>query len=465
MNRCKLLLVGVDGLDYDVVLRMGAEQLPKLHPLVAASQPHSSTFPPDSVPSWTTMLTGIPPWKHGRLHSKNYIIDSSSGPEVASLSGLEDQCFWHALRPDYKLAVINPFLAFPAFQPSPGGAMVSAPSFSELPASVADENNMLVGAPPERMGGFTSVPRQRDIAEFAAETLKVADAQFQYTLAQIDSKHWDVVFHTNLTVDRIQHFAWRHFDRTDPTHPGPKHADLVPAAYRQVDSFLTDATNLCSSDAEVVVFSDHGHGPRASVGVNLQEVLRRQGLYVVNTTPLRRVVETAKTALLSYAPMCHLDDGVIWLAKRMPAKAALKSGKIAGLPTQGSVNVPDIAGSNPYGGISTGGQESVSVDVMELLKELKYDDRYVTKWVKPVAEVFEATESTDHYPDLLFEFHPEFAPLWNMYGPVFAPIITRRRLSGGHTMRSVFATSATGIDAPKDSRTVHAALRKVCARL
>src|SRR4051794_40985533 len=120
MSSTRLLILGVDGLDHDVVLRLGSTQLPNLHPLVVASRPHSSTFPPDSVPSWTTMLTGVPPWAHGQLHSKNYILDKTGGPEVASLAGHEAHCFWHALPADNHLAVLNPFLAFPAFQPLPG---------------------------------------------------------------------------------------------------------------------------------------------------------------------------------------------------------------------------------------------------------------------------------------------------------------------------------------------------------
>jgi hypothetical protein len=465
MSRCKLLLLGVDGLDYDVVLQLGPKELPMLYPLVAASRPHSSTFPPDSVPSWTTILTGLPPWEHGQLHSKNYIIDNSMGPELAGLRGLEHRCFWNALPGNSRLAVINPFLAFPAFEPFPAGAMVSAPSFSEGAASIVDKHGMLVGPPPARMGGFTSVPRQRDIAEFTQETLEVADAQFRYTLAQLDSRRWDVVFHTNLTVDRVEHFAWRHFDTTDPAYAGPQHADLVPSAYRQIDRFVGDATSLCASDAEVVIFSDHGHGPRASIGVNLQEILRRAGYYVIKPTPLRRTIETVKSVVLSYAPMWHLEDAVIWCAKRMPAKAALKSGRFAGRPTPESAKVPDIAGSNPYGGISTGGDESVAEDVMHILNELTFEDRKVTKWVRPAADVLNASDTNAHYPDLLFEFWPEFAPLWNMYGPLFAPILTRRRLSGGHTRRSVFATSISGIEAPEDSVAVHSSLRQVCGRL
>ena len=465
MSRTRLLVVGVDGMDHDVVLKLGPERLPHLHRLVSSSKPHSSTFPPDSVPSWTTMLTGVPPWEHGQLHSKNYILDKGAGPEVAGLRGLEDRCFWNALPTSARLAVINPFLAYPAFEPLPGGAMVSAPSFSEQPPSVVDRERRLVGEPPARMGGFTNVPQQKDIAAFGEDTRDVAAEQFTYTLAQLDSGQWDAVFHTNLTVDRIQHFAWRHFDPSDPTHPGSEYADLVPAAYRQVDDFLSEASSLCAPDAQTVVFSDHGHGPRASVGINLQEVFRREGLYVVSTTAARRTVETAKTALLSYAPACHAEDPVIWLARRMPGKAALKSGAVAGRPVAGSIKVPNVAGSNPYGGVATGGDDGITSRVVELLESLEHRGRRVAKWVRTAEAVLGTADVGPHYPDVLFELLPAYAPTWNLYGPAFAPIITRKRLSGGHTRRSVFATTAVGVTAPADSAGVHAALREVCSQL
>lgn len=465
MSRTKLLVLGVDGMDHDVVLQLGSGRLPALHRLVSAAVPHASTFPPDSVPSWTTMLTGVPPWEHGQLHSKNYILDGRSSPDVAGLQGLEGRCFWQALPASSRLAVINPFLAFPPFEPLAGGAMVSSPSFDEAPPRVADPAGALVGTPPHRMGGFTNVPQQKDIAPFAAETYDVAAEQFRYTLRQLETGHWDVVFHTNLTVDRIQHFAWRHYDSTDPTHPGPEHAELVPQAYEQVDRFLQEALTHTAQGAEVIVFSDHGHGPRSSIGVNLQELFRRNGLYLVDTTPARRTVETTKTALLSYASACHAEDAVIWLARRMPGKAALKSGAVAGTPRSGSVKVPNVAGSNPYGGIATGGDDVVTARAVELLQSLRHRGRTVTKWVRPAEEVLGTPHVGPHYPDVLFELEREYAPTWNLFGPVFAPIITRKRLSGGHTRRSVFATSAQDVAPPEDSAGVNRALREVCARL
>jgi predicted AlkP superfamily phosphohydrolase/phosphomutase len=275
---------------------------------------------------------------------------------------------------------------------------------------------------------------------------------------------WDVVFHTTLTVDRIQHFAWRHFDESDPTHPGREHADIVPSAHRQLDRFLGEALATCDSDARLIVFSDHGHGPRASVGVNLQEIFRRSGLYAIeHRSPARLAVEAGKTAVLSAAPRCHAEGPVIWLARRMPGKAALKSGVFAGRPARGSARVPDLAGSNPYGGIDTGDDDEITARAVEQLNSLRYRGQQVLRWACPTEDIFGTRSAA--YPDVLFEFAPQFAPTWNLYGPRFAPIVTRRRLSGGHTRCGVFASNHGQRPAPADSMGVHQALADACRSL
>jgi hypothetical protein len=465
MSGAKLLIVGVDGLDYDVVLTLGPDLLPNLHPLVVASQPHSSTFPPDSVPSWMSIFTGEAPEIHGHLHSKNYLLDASEAID-ASLSHAHDACFWTAAPTHARIAIVNPFLAYPAWDPAPNGAMVSAPSFDEGPAQVVDPKSLLTGAPPTRMGGFTNVPRQAELRSFAEDTFAIARDQFEYSLQQLTNRRWDIFFHTNLTVDRTQHFAWRHYDATDPTHPGRDLADLVPRAYVQLDAFLGAARSLGQPDDVIAVMSDHGHGQRASIGVNFNEIFRREGLHILtNSSFTRRAVETAKTATMYAAAQCHLDEPLIWVAKRMPGKTALKSGSIAGKASKGSLRVPDVAGSNPYGGIKTDGDEKLMLRAIEVMDGLRYKGQRVVRWCTAAEDVLPTGATGGVYPDLLFELEPRFGPTWNMYGPSFMPIVTHKRVSGGHTRRAVYASNRAPEHQPQNSVEVHHALRELCRSL
>jgi predicted AlkP superfamily phosphohydrolase/phosphomutase len=455
-------VIGVDGLDYDVVMQLGPGLLPHLHPLVAASEPHSGTFPPDSVPSWTSILTGVPPEEHGQLHSVNFLLDEEVKVE-ASVERYREQCFWE-IGAQARVAVLNPFLAYPPWAPNTTGAMVSGPSFAEATPLIADPNHLLVGEPPARMGGFARIPKQTEMERFVDETLLVAEEQFDYALRQLEAGRWDVFFHTNLTVDRIQHFAWRHFDPTDPTHPGSELAHLVPLAYQQLDRFVGACRALSGDDDAIAIVSDHGHGQRASVGVNFNELFRREGLLLLeNTTALRRSVETAKTAFMWSAAFCHLEDEAVWVARRLPGKSSLKSGEVAGKPSQSAVRVPDIGGSNPFGGIKIG-DDRVLDRVYEIMQSLEYKGEKVVEWCVPAEEIL-PTGANDlgTYPDLLFQLDHKFGPTWNMYGPLFMPIITHKRLSGGHTRRAVAATSP-GIALQSDSSTgVNEMLRRLCA--
>src|SRR5881394_1861693 len=149
MTSTSLLVVGVDGLDFDVVSRLGPRRLPYLHGLVDRSRPHSSTFPPDSVPSWTSILTGLPPDEHGQLHSVNFFLEDDA-PEIASLERHRERCFWSHAPKNARVAVINPFLANPPWPPADYGAMVSGPAFAEAPPTVADPHSLLLGSPPSR---------------------------------------------------------------------------------------------------------------------------------------------------------------------------------------------------------------------------------------------------------------------------------------------------------------------------
>lgn len=436
MTETKLLVVCVDGLDHDVVQALGPEVLPTLAPLVANSRPHESTFPPDSVPSWTSILTGQPPWRHGQLHSVNFLLDEQ--PVEANLADWRGILAWDTGRQDIRTAVLNPFLAYPPFPTHGAGAMVSGPSFGEGMGTVVDEEGLLPENPP-RMGGFAWLPRRSELYRFMLETARTADEQYEYFLRVVAGGKFEIVFCTTLVLDRMEHIFWRFHDPSDPLYPGPTpFMDVIVDQHRRLDTFLAEARSQCARDHTVVVVSDHGHGQRAYWGVNLQEVLRRERLFNVQSGVRARLTEFGKTMVLSAALSCHADPLVLAVAKRIPGRSRLKSGAHLGNPTAGSVHVPDIGGSNPWAGIDTGGDDALTVTVVDLLRSLRHRGRPVVEQVDLREDVM-PPEAATVYPDILVRLDSRYAPTWNLYGPTVAPIVTRRRLSGGHTRRAVYA--------------------------
>jgi hypothetical protein len=449
----RLLVVGVDGLDFDLVHRLG-DRVPTLATLVAGSSPHAAVFPPDSVPSWTSIVTGLHPVEHGQLTNVKFFLEDAADSAVdADVNQFADRCFWEHAQGD-DIAVINPFLAHPPWAPKGTGAMVSGSPFAELDPQVADPRGLLTGERPPRMGGFTRIPEPGELAEFSEETLATGRRQWDYALSQLECRRWDLFFVTSLVIDRVEHYTWRQFDAGPPDPL----ADVILRAHFDLDHFLARAVELQGQDGRVVLLSDHGHGPRASMGVNLHELLRRHGLYRVSpssSSARRRAVEWLKTMAYCVAPRLRLENQAIRLARTLPDRRAMKSGSYVGRPTGDSVAVPDVAGSNPFGGLQVpsdrAGQEAV-----DLLLGLRYRGRPVFRWIRPASEVLGQPDPEGVYPDYLFEMEPEFGPTWNLYGPVFAPVITRRRQSGGHTRQGVYAEWPPGPDRPPaDSLEVH----------
>ena len=67
-NGAKMLILGLDGADWSVINPLiDAGKLPNLEVLIknGASAPLNSTMPPMTLPSWSSMLTGCNPGKHG----------------------------------------------------------------------------------------------------------------------------------------------------------------------------------------------------------------------------------------------------------------------------------------------------------------------------------------------------------------------------------------------------------------
>ena len=466
MQGARLVVVGVDGLDYDAVLAMGAAEVPTLHGLVDGSSPHASVFPPDSVPSWTTILTGLAPGEHQQMSNvQQFLEDLASTTVTADVNRWADRCFWEEGAPG-DVAVINPFLAYPPWA-AREGAMVSGHPFEEQEPLVADPRGLLTDDVPPRMGGFTKIPHQSELRAFVDDTLAVGQAQYDYALRQLRARRWGLFFFTTLVVDRVEHYTWRHWDRADPLHSSRGPTDAIPRAHRQLDEFLSQVVGCLQPGNRLVLLSDHGHGRRAAMGVNLHEYLRRKGLFrLAGASPRRRATEFAKTFLYSVAPRVRMEAAAIRLAQMLPSRKAMKAGTFIGAPTGDSAQVVDLAGSNPFGGVRVQGAENLRA-VQKALLELRYRERPVFRWVAPAVDALgaETVGSQGVYPELLFEMEPEFGPTWNLFGPVFSPVLTRRRQSGGHTRRGVVAGLPALPWQPQGSLEVNTLLRELIREL
>jgi predicted AlkP superfamily phosphohydrolase/phosphomutase len=436
-----LIVLGIDGLDWRYV-DAHRKDLPALAgwPVLA---PLASIFPPDSIPAWTTIFTGVPPGEHGMLDSIDYLDKRPAKAAETAGEALPHRTFWdEAGRRGKRVCVVNPFLAYPAWDVN--GVMVSGPVFVSGEVSTTGISSSEIGQAPE-LGGIVSFPTPKTMGPFVEETLQATSAQADFGLELLRKSKPNLFFLNILTVDRMQHFAWRFADREDPTYPGSNpHSDAVLRIYQLVDSIVA----RYALEGRVIVISDHGHGRRCTRMVFVDEVLRRAGLVAESASGPRLLssaylTERAKRIVLGLTYRFALEVPAYKLARRLPNRKALKQSTFSSDGASSPARLSRLFGRNQFGGIEL--QEDspeMRSRVREVLERIVDADtgKGVLEWVKDREEVVSGAR-IDRYPPVLFKLVEGYGVDFGLYGSVFAPDVNHRRISGGHKDLGVLACS------------------------
>jgi len=441
----KLLIIGLDGFDPNLFERWES-LLPNLSLLKRKGfySRLKSVFPPDSIPAWTTIYTGLSPDKHGIIHSIDYLEKNYTtlkfDPHVFKGKTFWDRVGIHGK----KVCVINPFLAYPVWPVN--GIMVNGPVFvtgenQSYPEDILQKYEI----PP--LGGIVDFPTKDTLEEFYQKTIKLTLEEAKFGLELLEDVSWDLFFISFLTPDRIQHFLWRYCDKNDPTYPGPnKYENKIKEAYILFDKIVGDFLAKIDSSTTVIVLSDHGHGMRCPKCFNIKEYFRKKGFIVTKTGKakyLHYIIE--KTKFYALNMIYYFDLEISGLIKKIPGKKALKDSSYTTQTNNSLVNIPNLNGSNPYGGIELNKElldtrginyEEMRENLIKELKELKTPEgEFVFEYICKREEIY---NSSKYFPDILFKLNEKYGVSWQLYSPLFSINPTHKKISGGHKQYGVF---------------------------
>lgn len=436
-----LIILGIDGLDWRYV-DAHRDDLPTLAawPVLA---PLRSIFPPDSIPAWTTIFTGVPPGEHGMLDSIDYLDKRPAQAAETAGEALPHRTFWdEAGRRGKRVCIINPFLAYPAWDVN--GVMVAGPVFVSGEVSATGIDPKELGPIPE-LGGIVTFPTPKTMGSFVEDTLKATREQADFGMRLLQQSQPDLFFLNILTVDRMQHFAWRFADTKDPTYPGPtSNATAIIRTYQLIDAIVA----RYAQEGPVIVISDHGHGRRCTRMIFVDEILRRAGLVAESASRVRLfssayLLERAKRRALGLTYRFALEVPAYKLARRLPGRKALKQSTFSSDATSSSARLSRLFGRNQFGGIELRKDTpEMRTRVAEILRKVvdPLTGKGVLEWVKDREEVVHGA-SIDRYPPVLFKFIEGYGVDFGLYGNIFAPDVNHRRISGGHKDLGVLACS------------------------
>src|SRR5260370_41248725 len=104
----RMIMLGISGLDADL-LRVYGPSLPNLRRLMLESPclELRSTIPPEPVPAWGSVYTGLNPANHGLLDKMDCLER-----DIPNLQAFQAEPFWErAARAGKRVCVLNPLLA------------------------------------------------------------------------------------------------------------------------------------------------------------------------------------------------------------------------------------------------------------------------------------------------------------------------------------------------------------------
>jgi predicted AlkP superfamily phosphohydrolase/phosphomutase len=464
----KIVILGIDALDA-ALLRRWKGDLPNFSRIMDEGYfaPLESTMPPDSIPAWVTIYTGMQPWEHGVVDSVDY-LDIKQGAQAVDTGILRGKTFWdRAGEAGKRVCVLNPLLAYPVWPVN--GIMANGPVFVTGEAQTFPEEIGRNMSLPE-LGGMVDFPGRKDLAAFLERTAKVTGDQAAFGLELLAREEWDVFFLCLLTLDRVMHFLWRYTDPEDPTYPGRNpFQDSVKDFFILLDSIVGGFMDRLSPRQRLLIVSDHGHSRRPTEALYINEMLRRDGLL---RTPQGRVpgmspvalIEKTKTAFLRMMHRLDLEDWVYKIASVIPKakRKSLKSSSYAVVRESSLAWLSDTGGGTSFGGIDINrrlcedqGQdyEALRERVIGLLTPLTdKDGERIVRFARRREDVFTG-RNVSRYPDVVFELREDYGVDRALFSGLVGKSSTHRKVSGGH---SKFGTLMLwGADVPHPGENPH----------
>ena len=464
----KVLMIGIDSLDPDLLLKF-KDVLQNFNGLMEQSPTFksSSIFPPDTIPAWTTIFTGLNPARHGIVYT--YDIFGMDKDNISRVDNtlFKNKTFWDfAGGNGTKVCILFPHLIHPPWHVN--GIMITRSeeetkieglppwivereikSFPELVMEECDIPNsmrVVAGIP----------PKPKDLKQFIKLSKKATSQEAEIGLRVLKKSEWDLFFIYFSWLDIIQHFFWRYFDESDPTcPPNSEYKNVIIDFYKFMDEIVGSFISAFP-DVTTIVLSDHGHEMRPTKTVNLNEFLRKKKLLFEKnkTLKLTYLTEKIKKKLLDFSHNHELD---YWLVKIGTTKSLSPVSKKIYMSSSTIDSKKSLAylsafiGSKSYrqGGITINKNNLKGISynkfrdlLIKELIELKHPEtgERLIKWACGREELYSGHYITK-YPDIVFELEYGYGVYWAIQTPLIGRAYEHNLSSGAHAKEGVFLIS------------------------
>lgn len=431
----KLIVIGIDGMDYDVV-RRHEDVLPNISGMMKehAYPRLRSVFPADTTPAWSTIFTGMDPSEHGII---NFVNMGDRENKYKPISFEDDvfhgKTFWDELnRRGQKCAVLFPMNIKHGWNID----SIMITRAHEGKVSVCPDDKRGIYSPDDSILGsemkFTS---EKQLGALRDDFIRKSNEEFRITKAVIENEDVDFLFTYFSAVDGIQHDFWRYYDKNHPEYPGENEfSEVIPDMYKLADSFVGEISSMCP-DAAVLVISDHGHGARPVYVARVNEMLKRGGFLAPKTSGDGKQKKGGfkkflKKTAMGFVKRFGLPGPVVKIAKKIPVWKSLFASS-ADFDWDNTVAyLSDLSAlkNYSYGGIrlradavDTEAEKDALCDkIIDYLKDIRIDEEDIPAflWIRRTNTMYHG-ENLHRYPEIIFQLDERYGADWNLGDKLF----------------------------------------------
>jgi predicted AlkP superfamily phosphohydrolase/phosphomutase len=318
--------------------------------------------------------------------------------------------------------------------------MISGPAFiegevSKNPAGVVCNTSVY--------GGYKAIGKVSELEKKMNDAIEDTKNLWNDYFKFLGDNNYDLSFVLFTTLDRIQHYTWRFYDKQDPLFE--KHTELSDTIFNTLqllDKNLGQLIEKMQPADHLIIISDHGFNQRPYKLINFNELLRQKGLLKLKegsanaNVKLKQKLRNKLIKLLSKLRV--LDIVAALLRKTKYFSKYKKSDFLIDKVTSKCYVDEHFSGKKPYGGFNLGDnfKNASAEEKMEILNELKKaieetPELPAPKWIKFNYEVYQG-KYCDRFPDICMELPKEYGIEFELFGNLLTESATHFKISGGH---------------------------------
>ncbi len=423
----KLIIIGVDGMDYDYV-REHNHNLPFLNSLLENNNyPHMrSVFPADTTPAWATIFTGVDPSVHGIINFVN-IGDQNNTYKKFNFDDDEfkGKTFWDKLSNEgYSNVILFPMNIKKGWEIN--GLMITRPYNGKI--NVWPHKKSYLYNPNESILSSELEYTSENKLELVLEDFnKKYNEEYRITKLAIENENCDVFFSYFSTLDGIQHAFWKYCDSKHPEYPGNnKYQNAIINMYEKIDHMLKEFSNMIP-DVPMLVISDHGHGARPVWCARINEILKREGFLkpkckVNNSSSRSGIRKILRNVGIKFVQKYGLPTPLKIILKKIPIwkKLFVSSNDFDWENTIAYLSDLSAMKNYSYGGIRVKHIDGINLDklcdkIIYQIKDYKIDNENIPafKWIRRTNTLYHG-KYLNRYPEIIFLLDERYGASWDL---------------------------------------------------